>query len=349
MNVFTDFHHTALLRSIIMLFEDRLGGNVYRPIGTEWHEKGFWKVYDHPATVQQFLTLAQGYRPVDGTPPLNVFTYPEYTEPDVYYCADPENDTYNKAITFEKFLAMDIDIIIASMPEHIEPFKKLIREYKPNAKLILQVGNNWNWESMGVQNVMASTAPKPVPQGVNAVFYHQEFSLDRFHTEWSYPRSRIYSFVNIIQNTQDYELYLGYKRSLPHFDFKAYGAQCPDGVVNGTKELARKMREARFIWHVKPGGDGFGHVIHNAFAVGRPVITRKSHYAGCLAESLMVDGKTVIDLDAHNIRENLELIEHFSKQENWSEMAENVYNTFKEVVNYDAEEATIRKFLENLI
>ena len=161
--------------------------------------------------------------------------------------------------------------------------------------------------------------------------------------------SRIYSFVNIIQNTADYPLYEGYKRSLPHYDFRAFGAQCPDGVVNGVKALAKKMREARYIWHVKPGGDGFGHVIHNAFAVGRPVITRKSHYAGCLAESLMVDQETVIDLDAHNIRENLELIEHYSKEENWRKMSENVYNKFKAVVDYDKEELVIRQFLEKLI
>jgi hypothetical protein len=68
-NVFTDFHHASLLQSFILLFEKRLGGNVFRPIGMEWAEKGFWKIYDHPATREQYLGL-NGATP-DGTPRLN--------------------------------------------------------------------------------------------------------------------------------------------------------------------------------------------------------------------------------------------------------------------------------------
>lgn len=348
MNVFVDFHHTALLRSMIMLFEGRLGGNVYRPIGTEWYQRGFWKVFDHAATVQQFLTLEQGYRPMDGTPPLNTFVYPENAEQDVYYCADPENESYNKAITFEKFLSMDIDIIIATIPAHVEPFRRLIRDFKPKAKLILQIGNNWDWEPLGVENVMASTMPKEVSRETNVVFYHQEFDLKVFHPSHEFPGSNIYSFVNIIQNTADYPTFLAYKKMMKDFDFKAFGAQCPDGFMNGTRELAPKMREARFIWHVKPGGDGFGHVIHNAFAVGRPVITRKTHYANSLAGSLMVDGVTCIDLDARTPSENIALIEKMSGQEEWTRMSQNAYNRFKEVVDFDREEKEIRVFLERL-
>lgn len=349
MNVFTDFHHSALLRSLILLFEGRLGGRVYRPIGLEWAEKGFWKVYDHPATQQQFLTLTQGYRPVDGTAPLNQFTYPDNPEPDVYYCADPENDTYNKAITFAQFCAMDIDIVIASMPEHVEPFKRLIRQYKPNAKLILQVGNNWQWENMPVDNVMASTAPKQA-NGKHVVFYHQEFDLDLFKPSFDIPDKNIYSFVNILQNTTDYPLYEHYKKMLPEYNFKAYGGQCPDGVINGVKNLSVKMKESRAIWHVKPGGDGFGHVIHNAFAVGRPIITRKAHYKNCLAEDLMVDGETCIDLDVHSEQDNVRLIrELMESDERWQAMARNVYNKFKQVVDYEKEQKDIALFINNLI
>lgn len=348
MNVFVDFHHTALLRSLIMLFEGRLGGKIYRPIGMDWATNGFWKVYDHPATQAQFLSLDQGFRPIDGTPPLNLFSYPENPEPDVYYCADPENDTYNKAITFEKFREMDIDIIIATIPQHVEPFKRLIKEFKPNAKLILQVGNNWHWEKLDVANVMASTAPKEVPADKNVVFYHQEFDLDVFHRDFQFPRRNIYSFVNIIQHTADWGLFQGYQKMLPSFDMKAFGGQCPDGVMNGTRNLAAKMREARFIWHVKPGGDGFGHVVHNAFAVGRPIITRKSHYEGQLAADLMIDGVTCIDLDAHTIQENLKLIEQHSAEQEWTVLSKNAYNRFREIVDFSGEESKIREFISRL-
>lgn len=348
MNVFVDFHHTALLRSLIMLFEDRLGGKVYRPIGMDWATNGFWKVYDHPATQAQFLSLDQGFRPIDGTPPLNTFAYPENPEQDVYYCADPENGTYNKAITLEKFREMDIDIIIATIPQHVEPFKRLIKDFKPNAKLIFQVGNNWNWEKLDVDNVMASTAPREVSRETNVIFYHQEFDINVFHRDFVFPERKIYSFVNNIEATLDWPLFQGYQKMLSDFEMKAFGGQCPDGVMNGTRNLANKMREARFIWHVKPGGDGFGHVVHNAFAVGRPIITRKSHYKDCLAESLMIDGQTCIDLDAHTIQENIRLIQEASQKEQWTRLSENAYNRFREIVDFSSEESKIREFISKL-
>ena len=63
MNVFCDFHHTELYHSIKLLFEDRLGFNLYRPIGMEWQEQGYWKVFDHPATAAQFLSVNQKFDP----------------------------------------------------------------------------------------------------------------------------------------------------------------------------------------------------------------------------------------------------------------------------------------------
>lgn len=352
MNVFADFHHTALLRSLIMLFEGRLGGKVYRPIGMEWYEKGFWNVYDHPATAQQFLSTDQAYRPIDGTPPLNIFGKQHggvTLESGVYYCADPENETYNKAVSFEKFLEMDIDIVVASMPAHIEPFKRLIREHKPHAKLVLQVGNNWLWEEMGVQNVLASTVAKPYPEGMNVCFYHQEFDLSLFSgPDTANPGKTAYSFVNCLPQSADYPLFQRFKSLLPSWDFRSYGGQCPDGSKGGVRGVAQGMREARAIWHVKPGGDGFGHVVHNAFALGRPVITRKSHYAGQLAESLMEHGVTCIDLDACAEDEAVAMIRELEDETRWGKYCLEARYRFQELVNYDKEEQDIRAFIDRL-
>ena len=62
--VFTDFHHAGLLNSLILLFEGRMHGAVYRPIGIDWANKGYWAIYDHPATRQQYLTLDQDRKSV---------------------------------------------------------------------------------------------------------------------------------------------------------------------------------------------------------------------------------------------------------------------------------------------
>jgi hypothetical protein len=149
-NVFTDFHHASLLQSFILLFEKRLGGKVFRPIGTQWFDEGYWKVYDHPETVKQFLGINAATP--DGTEPLNeVVGHIPMTEnqrilsPEdgIYLCHDIDSDTTNKAVTFNTFHQLPIDIVIATLPQHIEPFKKLAAEHWNKPKFIYQIGNQW--------------------------------------------------------------------------------------------------------------------------------------------------------------------------------------------------------------
>lgn len=172
MNVFTDFHHASLLNSFILLFERRLGGMVYRPIGLEWAERGFWKVYDHPFTREQFLSTKLGIvEPPpqmypDGTRPLNII---DKIVDGVYYCQDIDSGYYNKAITIDKFLSLPFDIVIASIPQHIEPFKKLCEIHPNHPKLIYQVGNAWNIEVGLAPNIMASALISNVPDRKSVV------------------------------------------------------------------------------------------------------------------------------------------------------------------------------------
>lgn len=362
-NVFTDFHHASLLNSLIMLFEGRFGGNVYRPIGIEWANKGYWRVYDHPATQMQFLTLDQGYKPIDGTPPLNQFAenVPNPQE-GVYYCQDIDSGKYNKAITLEKFLELPIDIVIASMPQHIEPFKKLCERHPNKPKMIFQIGNAWSVEAGQAPNVMASAKIDNVPDGVHFISYHQEFDTEIFSPltkiihedgELTFPEKNVYSFVNCfnVMNhfAQDWELFQKMERLMPDWNFKSYGGQCRDGAAHGTKELADKMRESRFIWHTKVGGDGYGHIIHNAAAVGRPLIVKKSQYAGKLAEPLLADGVTCIDIEQMPPDHAMTKIMHYSQPELYARMVKNTHFYFRKVVNFNEEAKRLAKFLENLV
>src|SRR3990172_10388164 len=111
--VFVDFHHASLLNSLIILFEKRLKGTCLRPIGLEWAEQGYWHVFDHPFTRQQFLSTGLGTvePPVqmypDGTRPLNIV---DKIEDGIYYCQDIDSGYYNKAITLAKFMELPIDI-----------------------------------------------------------------------------------------------------------------------------------------------------------------------------------------------------------------------------------------------
>lgn len=359
--VFTDFHHGSLLNSLIMLFEGRMGGKVFRPIGTDWFEQGYWKVYNHPATVNQFLGVG-GATP-DGTQPLNDIERESdkigiHGDPvRIYHCKDIEGDRTNKAITLEGFLALPFDIVIASLPDHIEPFKKLCSLHPSRPKLIYQIGNQWIPEQGLALNVLASAKMPPI-EGTNFVSYHQEFDLDVFKyfppllnsaNEIEWPPKQINSFVNVFQNFPDFALFERIEAMMDDFSFGSFGGQCRDGNANGSAELADKMANSRFIWHTKAGGDGYGHVLHNAAAIGRPMIVKKSYYHGKLGEDLMIDGLTCIDIDGLTDTEIVEKIRFYNQPDNYERMCKNVYENFKKVVDFDKEYLAIQRFIDNLI
>lgn len=349
-NIFTDFHHAGLLQSLILLFEKRLGGNVYRPIGIEWAEEGFWHVYDHPATRLQFLTYDQGYRPQDGTKSLNMI---EKVQDDVYYCQDIDSGSFNKAISLEKFKTMPIDIVIASIPAHIEPFKRLIAMYKPKAKLIYQIGNAWNVEpGQKVANVMAS-ARVSIPTGVNYIIYHQEFDQKLFAYREPVESMQIASMVNCFDVDHmfrnDWELFTKVEKLMPEWSFRALGGQCRDGAAHGSKEVANTIGASRFLWHTKIGGDGYGHIVHNAASVGRPLIVKKGYYDGKLGGDLMIDTETCIAIDGLSPQEIVNKIEHYNDRARYSKMSEATRTSFEKVVDFDAEQKAIETFLSMLI
>lgn len=346
MRVLCDFHHSSLLRSLVLLFEDRLGMELYRPIGMDWFTEGFWAINDQEATARQFLD--PGSQPRDNTPALNEARGVDGQ--DVVMCYDPGMKTVHKACTFDWFRSHKFDYVIASVPAHIPLFRDLIAKYMPEAKLIVQMGNNWTLDLDESYNVLASTAPQLMSRA-NTIYYHQEFDLEVFRDTPVQPVRKVYSFVNVIkQFPKAWADYSELKRLMERqgWEFRAYGGQCPDGNMNGAHELASKMREAAFIFHVKPGGDGFGHIIHNAYAVGRPVITRSSHYQNQLAEQLLVPG-TFIDLDRYSRAEVKNILTRLMfDPDALADMGKRAAARFDEVVDYKKESEEIAQWLTTL-
>lgn len=352
MRVITDFHHSSLLRSLVLLFQDRLEMEVYRPIGMEWFDEGYWAINKQLDTAEQFLKYES--QPIDNTSPLNSILEKELMGVDdgIYEILDPGDMTTHYACTLKFFKENQFDYVIASIPAHVPIFKELIRKYQPKAKLIIQMGNNWDIDQYAGENVLTSIKPRQTR--ANAMFYHQEFDLDIFKPSPvpTQPANRkIYSFVNVIQNHNrawhDYMLLKG-RAENEGYKVRAYGGQCPDGNMTGPKELANKMREAMFIFHVKDGGDGFGHIIHNAYAVGRPIITRSSDYRGQLAEDLLTHG-TYIDLDQYNTNEAMAVINnYYQNPELLVNMGRKASDRFKEIVNYKKEAEDIKQWLNEL-
>jgi len=349
MKVFCDLHHADLYYSLQLLFEKRFGWEMYRPIGLEWQQQGFWKIYDHPATANQFLGLNQAIVPpqdvhgnyLEGRDVLNA----NYRfEDGIYYVKDPAHQKIQRAITLDKFKEMKFDILISSIPDHIGPFNKLIGLYHPQAKHIFQVGNAWG-HLPGVKNILSSTASFDVPPGINICFCHQEFDLDIFEYVPPPAHNIISSYVHYMQHPQ---ILNQYRSLLPEFNITTYGAGM-DQVLHGTQNVANQIKSSSWTWHYKPGGDGYGHSIHTSYACGRPALIWGSQYQGKLAADLFIHQQTCIDMSLNPPEINVQLIREWSQPEQHKLMCQNAYNRFKEVIDFNKEEIKIRKFIEGLI
>lgn len=334
--VFTDHHHGSLLLSLILLFEKRLGGNVFAPIGFDWETQGFWKILDNPGTVNPYLNVPTAV-PLD-------------TNSMLYLCQ--EAGFIYKGITLDGFYQIPIDIVIASIPAHIAPFSRLCKSHPNKPKLIYQIGNAWPVEAGLTRNVMASAIIKGVPKHINFITYHQEFELSVFYPDFSYPGQNIYSFVNFFTTSEsyasDWALFEEVEKLMPTWNFKSFGGVCRDGALTGPNEVSQKIRESRFIWHTKFGGDGFGHIIYNSAAVARPMIVKMEYYKDKLGRELMKDGVTCLAIDGLSPHEVVNKILYYSDEKRYATLCKNVSENFKEKVDFDREEITLKKFITSL-
>jgi len=329
--VFADYHHGALYYSFHLLFEKRLGWELYRPTGYDWFKRGLWRYSAHPFVVKQYLEPpSDKYRRARG-----VYHVPLREGKNVYT---------HRAITLQAFEEMDFDYVVASVYQHEEPYRRLAEE--KGAVFVRQLGNPQEFCNYAIcRNVLCSiTNPAtPIPDDVNHVVYHQEFDLEDFRYEAPNHHNVIKSFVNCYPTLPDYHLWGEYRELLHDFKWFMHGGMGLDGLVP-EEEKAEAMRQASFIWHLKPLA-GYEHVIHNAYAVGRPCIVKMSYLRGSMPEPLLIDGETCTDLDRRTMRASAELIRRCSKPEVHVEMCERAHERFREVVDFDREFGEIRRFL----
>lgn len=350
MKIFCDLHHGDLYRSLQILFEDRLGFEMYKQIGLEWYREKYWNVYNHPATAKQYLdTNTASNAPTDihgKVLPKHYWGNTKYfIEDGIYYVTNRRHNVIQRAITLDKFKQIDFDIIIASIPQHIKPFKKLIKLYQPKAKLIFQIGNPW-WDKhqAEVDNILASVKKFPVQPGKNVVFYYQEFDLNIYKYKPPTTTTVVNSYVHYMKNQELMNLYAS---MLPTHQFTKYGASFPNNL--GTPgDIAKAMQDSAWTWHFKPRGDGFGHILHSSYACGRPAIIHGKPYKDKLAGDLLINQKTCIDYSLHTVQQNVELIRKYSDPELHLKMCEAARDRFYTLVNYDEEEQKVRTFLSNL-
>jgi len=334
LRVFVDYHHGGLYHALHLLFVERLGCELYRPIGLEWAKKGIWRYSDNPPTQKQYLD------------PVNCVLKPD----GYYYWRDQAEEIDHKCLTWDQFKKMDIDLILSTVWQHTYTFAVLQKVEKQKAKYARLAGNSGELMDWSVHpNFIDTTNLYQEPNWANRVVIHQEFPVDQFF--WTSPpkTKRIRSYLNCFNETPYYNIWHQYKSKMLDFEWMMHGLNGDDGFITPTSQLAQSMRDTSFIWHIKQHGEGFGHIIHNAFAVGRPVITVKSYYKGKMIFPLLEDGITCLDLDGRTEKENIERIRYYSNPKMLLALSLNCRSRFEQNVNFDEDERKIREWLKKLV
>lgn len=298
MNVLADRHHAGLYRSL-QLLGDRLGWDLYTPVGHAWWDERIWNfgrsTWGDDRLAQQFLTT-DGWEDRDGL--------------GLYRTEDPEFVDSASGVIWglglQRARAMKWDYVIATAEDNQWGFAAFAAGV--GAKYVNQVGNtnqhvDWRLDPLAIVS-------SEVPILGMGVRYHQE--MDPAATLFAEPLPEmptISSFVNCFPSIGEcYGLWRDACDLLPEFTFHEYGIDGASGVVKPIHRLWKRMASSAFGWHDKVQGDGFGHVIHGWAAVGRPIIGHGHHYRGKLAEHFWQHGRTAIDLDVVTVPEAARLI-----------------------------------------
>lgn len=353
MNILCDCHHSDLWWSHHLILEKELGHKLFRPRGMEWFKEGYYFPQNEDIA-RQFLVDSLW----EFSYALRVFPniVPRIGKNDGLYVG---GDTihgcpyypYFNTLTLEEFKQSPIDVLMATVSNHQSTFLELRDKYMPKAKLIREEGNvsgQYNLHPL-YRNLMTSDIQTfDSSQMKNKVLYHQRFDTENiFYPEIVRNTNTISSFHPGFRKTPEMvsfaDAHLG---QMENFKFEDYGFDGKNGWLQTKGEFASAMRKCSFVWHVKPVGDGFGHVIHNAFSVGRPVITVGDHYENRIASKLMVDEQTCIFLDKEDISGNIQKINRNVSR--LDEMSMQASTAFKNIVDYDEEKLRIKKMLEEL-
>jgi hypothetical protein len=358
MKVLLDFHHHDLWESMELL-ATRLGWTLYRPIGLDWFEQGYWnheRKWHGDAIAKQYLEPWGS----------DWFVPNVATGGDLWgYRDDPSHPGRKyKLVTLAMAREMHFDIVISSLAHNHEGFARFAAE--AHATFGLQIGNvrfgaqdmaedRWDLAAFGlVSGLMPVTPPKP------HVVYHQEFDAHDFRHAVPVREGplRIRSFVQCYpQDTPAYQYWQHTAALAPEYDWKvfgAYGEAPPDEYQAGNLDrcylVGEEMRASDIGWHAKRWSDGFGHVIHQWFSVGRPVIGFRDYYKDQLAGALWVEGETAFDLGSRTPGEVVDLLRRFDEEPDYHRIvSQNAARRFREVVDYDAEAADIRRMLESVL
>lgn len=363
MRVLADLHHFDLYHSLELLFGKRLGFGVCRPIGMDWYPE-YWAISSDKQLAKLLLSTEPRYcfdwlhsrRTLIGLDWAVMSLHltrigrveADPLQPGRYRVHDMSKHSWQDAITLEFFKNNQFDLLISSVPQHFPLFEKLRQKYQPQAKHIFYASAIGQKLPEGVKNVILNSPQEDTIPGINHVYCRQEFDLGTFYPAGMPDRAAtrlVKSYVHFPVTEQIWQ-----RIGLPDWTLRFIGRTLGplNEVVVESSTIRDHMAVSSFTMHVKPGGESFGHILHNSFAVGRPVIINGNDFIGTQGGELLTS-KTCLDVDRLSPEEvRKRLMETLEEPEQYREMQEACLARFKEVVDFDEDEKNIRQFLQDL-
>lgn len=340
MRILVDRHHADLLYAIQRLFEDRLGIEVFIPVGHEWWDSGYWRFgqcFGDDRLAQQYLNIADGV------------TFPVEEEGCyvTYDSSHPERPI--RCVTLDQFRALgDWAFTMPTVQENQYGFHRLAQEY--GARYLYQIGNTGQQLDWGLDPLVINTSEHPIPEG-KGVTIHQELDSGpggAFGWRPSTEPRIVRNFVNAFNRLPGYSAFLDSEAALRQigWEFTVHGHEGRNGNINPVEAMGNMMADSGWGWHDKPVGDGFGHVIHSWASVGRPLVGHAAYYDGKQAAPFWRDGETCFDIGARSLAETLKLmVEVVEAPERHAEMCAAIRAEFDRQVDYEAEADAVRALL----
>lgn len=347
LRILTDAIHADLYQSLRMLFEDRLGCTLYRPIGMDWRTSGVWQ-FDSDDVARQFLQ-----------PWAEDLPGPTTGELYRYDASHPGRGTNLVSLAAARDTSWDL--VLATLDQNQPGLHALAKQ--TGATFGIQVGNqgaanHWDLPQLALLSVTTPELPGGRPW-MPHVFYRQEFSLgpDGYWADGGAlaDPDLVATRVQCITGTPDYQRMRQLAAARPDLRWRWYGhCGVPDDLYGGnahsTPQVAAEMHQARIAYHAKRWSDGYGHVVHGWFAIGRPVLGTARYYHDKLAGPLFVDGVTSYDLETHTDQEVLAWVDRMTHDDDaWRQACIASALRFREVVDFDAEADAILAMLEAVL
>lgn len=335
MKVFADYHHADLYESLLMLFEDRLGWEVYRPTGIEWAQRGWWLYSDNPGVQKQFLQPWPTSRPAQGHYKANEIAHPARVHKFVYP---------------DQFKNMEWGFILASVTQHMKLYKEIARAN--SAKFIAQVGNANQAVPWELDPLVLASAKVDLSPG-RGVHFHPEFNIrDDYKFVASPNPRRVVNLMNCLKSLpKQYGEWKELQRLLEPdgFEFFEYGILGDHGIIGPSSRIAAEMRDAGWAYHNKHA-DGYGFVVHQWQACGRPIIGRSGPYRGETGEPLWKVLPS-LDLDENSVESVANIMRSAAdaaavEDGFYQQACKAMHRDFRSRINFTHEADAVRKLLE---